>query len=119
MHVVRKRTLHSSRSIPCQQSGLTQAPAVLVVLQADLVVVGSRGMGSFKRSIMGFAGLGSVSDYALHHSKGAAVVVVKATEEQLPAAEPHLAAVAGSEVAAGAAGQQATATHKGTTPKED
>jgi hypothetical protein len=90
-----------------------------VVLQADLVVVGSRGMGSFKRSIMGFAGLGSVSDYALHHSKGAAVVVVKATEEQLPAAEPHLAAVAGSEVAAGAAGQQATATHKGTTPKED
>lgn len=87
--------------------------------KADLVVVGSRGMGSFKRSIMGFAGLGSVSDYALHHSKGAAVVVVKATEEQLPAAEPHLAAVAGSEAAAGAAGQQPAAGQKDITPKED
>lgn len=31
--------------------------------QADLVVVGSRGLGSVKRNFMGLFGLGSVSDY--------------------------------------------------------
>lgn len=32
----------------------------------DMVAVGSRGMGSMKRSLMSLVGLGSVSDYVLH-----------------------------------------------------
>ncbi|RKO87022.1 hypothetical protein BDK51DRAFT_11095, partial [Blyttiomyces helicus] len=40
-------------------------------LKAELVVVGSRGMGAFKRAV-----LGSVSDYILHHS-ACPVLVVK------------------------------------------
>lgn len=32
----------------------------------DMVAVGSRGMGSVKRSLMSLVGLGSVSDYVLH-----------------------------------------------------
>lgn len=32
----------------------------------DVVAVGSRGMGSMKRSLMSLVGLGSVSDYVLH-----------------------------------------------------
>lgn len=31
------------------------------------MVVGSRGMGAIKRSLFSFVGLGSVSDYLLHH----------------------------------------------------
>lgn len=32
----------------------------------DMVAIGSRGMGSMKRSLMSLVGLGSVSDYVLH-----------------------------------------------------
>jgi hypothetical protein len=32
----------------------------------DMVALGSRGMGSVKRSLMSLVGLGSVSDYVLH-----------------------------------------------------
>ncbi|KAI7840515.1 hypothetical protein COHA_005814 [Chlorella ohadii] len=42
----------------------------------DLVVLGARGMGSWKRAIMSFVGLGSVSDYVVHHLE-APVVIVK------------------------------------------
>ncbi len=35
---------------------------------ADILVVGSRGHGSFKRSIMGMFGLGSVSSFVVQHS---------------------------------------------------
>mmetsp|Transcript_24578 Transcript_24578/g.46621 ORF Transcript_24578/g.46621 Transcript_24578/m.46621 type:complete len:86 (+) Transcript_24578:562-819(+) len=44
-------------------------------IKADLVVVGSRGLGSIKRKIMGLIGLGSVSDYLVHHLHCPAVVV--------------------------------------------
>ncbi|KAF8068226.1 hypothetical protein HT031_001912 [Scenedesmus sp. PABB004] len=75
--------------------------------KADLVCLGSRGMGSFKRSLMGFVGLGSVSDYAVHNA-ACAVAVIKAESDRLPApgapsgAAEHAAAAA-AEVAAGAA----------------
>jgi nucleotide-binding universal stress UspA family protein len=36
-------------------------------VKADLVVVGSRGMGAVKSTVMSVVGLGSVSDYLLHH----------------------------------------------------
>lgn len=48
----------------------------------DFAVLGSRGMGSFKRSLMGFVGLGSVSDYCVHNLP-CAVAVVKAEEQHL------------------------------------
>eukprot|EP00878_Enallax_costatus_P005041 GHUV01005301.1.p1 GENE.GHUV01005301.1~~GHUV01005301.1.p1 ORF type:complete len:255 (+),score=93.35 GHUV01005301.1:104-868(+) len=71
----------------------------------DLVLLGSRGMGSFKRSLMGFVGLGSVSDYCVHNLS-CAVAVIKAEADQLPAAAPSgaaqpAAAVAAEVVAAG------------------
>lgn len=34
----------------------------------DLIVVGSRGMGTFKRGLASFFGLGSVSDYCCHNA---------------------------------------------------
>jgi hypothetical protein len=64
--------------------------------QADLVILGSRGLGSFKRSLMGFAGLGSVSDFAVHNCH-CAVAVIKAAVEKLPEAAPEIAAVKGTE----------------------
>jgi nucleotide-binding universal stress UspA family protein len=36
------------------------------VKEVDAVVVGSRGLGSIKRSLMSLVGLGSVSDYCIH-----------------------------------------------------
>ncbi|PRW59077.1 universal stress family isoform B [Chlorella sorokiniana] len=42
----------------------------------DLVVLGARGMGSWKRAIMSFVGLGSVSDFVVHHLE-APVIIVK------------------------------------------
>lgn len=36
--------------------------------KADAVVVGSRGLGAFRRRFMGMLGLGSVSDYVAHHA---------------------------------------------------
>mmetsp|Transcript_33091 Transcript_33091/g.63534 ORF Transcript_33091/g.63534 Transcript_33091/m.63534 type:complete len:228 (+) Transcript_33091:201-884(+) len=44
-------------------------------IKADLVVVGSRGLGSTVRKILGVLGLGSVSDYLVHHLHCPALVV--------------------------------------------
>lgn len=44
--------------------------------RADVVVVGSRGMGATKSTLMSVVGLGSVSSYCLHHSTTTAVAVV-------------------------------------------
>lgn len=35
---------------------------------ADAVVIGSRGLGAFRRRMLGLVGLGSVSDYVAHHA---------------------------------------------------
>ncbi|PSC72425.1 universal stress [Micractinium conductrix] len=40
-----------------------------------LDVLGARGMGSWKRAIMSFVGLGSVSDYVVHHTDSPVVVI--------------------------------------------
>jgi nucleotide-binding universal stress UspA family protein len=45
--------------------------------RASLVVVGSRGLGTLKRTALAAVGLGSVSDHLVHHLD-APVVVVKA-----------------------------------------
>lgn len=36
--------------------------------KADAVVIGSRGLGAFRRRFLGMVGLGSVSDYVAHHA---------------------------------------------------
>lgn len=41
---------------------------------ADAVVVGSRGLGSTARSLLGLVGLGSVSDYLVRHATVPVVV---------------------------------------------
>jgi hypothetical protein len=87
-------------------------------MQVDLVVLGSRGMGSFKRSLMNFVGLGSVSDYCVHNLP-CPVLVIKAEAEKLPAAAAsgaaHPAAAAAAEVTAAGAGGAAA----GAAAKED
>ncbi|GBF97957.1 hypothetical protein Rsub_10630 [Raphidocelis subcapitata] len=72
-------------------------------VQADLVVVGSRGMGSVKRSVMGFGGLGSVSDYLVHHLS-TPVLVVKGEAGALPREAAHAAGAAEAARAADASG---------------
>lgn len=47
-------------------------------MDAEILVVGSRGHGSFKRSIMGMFGLGSVSNFVIQHAPVANVLVHKA-----------------------------------------
>lgn len=34
----------------------------------DAIVIGSRGLGAFRRRMLGLVGLGSVSDYVAHHA---------------------------------------------------
>ena len=46
-------------------------------MDADTLVVGSRGHGSFKRSIMGMFGLGSVSNFVIQHAPVPNVMVHK------------------------------------------
>ena len=41
--------------------------------KADMLVMGSRGMGSVKRSIMGVFGLGSVSEFVTRHGQNVLV----------------------------------------------
>lgn len=67
------------------------------------MVLGSRGMGSFKRSLMSFVGLGSVSDYCVHNV-ACPVLVVKAESDKLPAAAASGAAQPAAAAAAEAAG---------------
>jgi hypothetical protein len=74
-------------------------------------------MGSFKRSLMSFVGLGSVSDYCCHNLS-CAVAVVKAEAEKLPAAASSgaaqpLAAAAAAEVVAGSSGCNANGADGG------
>jgi hypothetical protein len=57
----------------------------------DMVAVGSRGMGSVKRSLMSLVGLGSVSDYVLHQLH-VPVLVVHAGLGAVAAAAPAPAA---------------------------
>lgn len=46
----------------------------------DIAVFGARDMGAFKRAMLSFFGLGSVSDWAAHNLE-CPVVVVKSTLE--------------------------------------
>jgi hypothetical protein len=80
-------------------------------------------MGSFKRSLMGFVGLGSVSDYCVHNL-GCAVAVIKAEADQLPAAAASgaaqpAAAVAAEVAAAAEAAKGAAAEAAAAAAKED
>lgn len=50
------------------------------------VIMGSRGYGAIKRSFYSLVGLGSVSDYVLHHAH-CPVTVVKAHETEAPSKE--------------------------------
>lgn len=54
----------------------------------DVAVVGSRGLGAFKRSLMSVVGLGSVSDYCTHHLHCPVLVVRQGCLETLSVAQP-------------------------------
>lgn len=81
----------------------------------DLVVVGSRGMGSLQRSLMSFMGLGSVSDYLVHNLHSA-VAVVKSGPGVQNGAGNGTSATAGAEQAA--TGQEAPAAAAEAEPKD-
>lgn len=49
-------------------------------VQPDITVIGSRGMGAVRRKLGGMLGMGSVSDYLIHHATSP-VMVVKLAEE--------------------------------------
>jgi nucleotide-binding universal stress UspA family protein len=46
-------------------------------MQADILVIGSRGLGTFKRAF-----LGSTSDYCVHHCQCPVIVVKQQQQEQ-------------------------------------
>ncbi|EFN53480.1 hypothetical protein CHLNCDRAFT_136764 [Chlorella variabilis] len=52
--------------------------------QVDVVVLGSRGMGSIKRSIMGSLGMGSVSDYCVQHLRCPILVIKEGSQPGAP-----------------------------------
>ncbi len=56
-------------------------------------MVGARGMGAFKRRMMSLVGLGSVSDYLVHHMTGCPVAIIKAQDQ----AHQHAATAAQGE----------------------
>lgn len=49
---------------------------------ADLLVTGNRGMGALKRTVLGFAGVGSVSDALLRSYSGALLVWKDGSDEE-------------------------------------
>lgn len=55
----------------------------------DLVLVGSRGMGALKRSLLEFVGLGSVSDYLVNHLQCPVLVVRHPTDKAKVEASPQ------------------------------
>ena len=63
---------------------------------ADLVVVGSRGMGGAKSTLMSLVGLGSVSSYLLHHLHSPVAVVHGSHLEAEPKVLHHLNDILGS-----------------------
>lgn len=76
-------------------SGVAESIVALTKrLSPDIVVVGSRGMGSVKKAMAGLIGLGSVSDYLLHHIHGTPVCVVHEKLEKPEAKEKRKILVA-------------------------
>ena len=59
--------------------------------RVDHIVLGSRGLGAFRRALYAAVGLGSVSDYVLHHSPCPVSIVPPAREAAStpPAAQAH------------------------------
>jgi hypothetical protein len=53
----------------------------------DLVCIGTRGLGAFRRSMYSLVGLGSVSDWLVHNSE-CPVLVCKLPPEHVPAVTP-------------------------------
>eukprot|EP00884_Botryococcus_braunii_P006629 jgi/Botrbrau1/15968/Bobra.0294s0006.1 len=48
--------------------------------KVDVLVLGNRGLGAFKRSMMSLIGLGSVSDYCVHNSPAPVIIVKQVTQ---------------------------------------
>ena len=46
--------------------------------KATLLVMGTRGMGAWARSVASMVGLGSVSDYVMHHAHTPVLLVRRA-----------------------------------------
>ena len=65
--------------LPCNPAGGVAETIVEYcdMKRADLVVVGSRGAGSLRRSMLSLVGLGSVSEHLARHLTSAALMIVK------------------------------------------
>ena len=65
--------------LPCNPAGGVAETIVEYcdMKRADLVVVGSRGAGSLRRSMLSLVGLGSVSEHLARHLTSAALMSVK------------------------------------------
>ncbi|KAK9811329.1 hypothetical protein WJX72_001929 [[Myrmecia] bisecta] len=83
-HKVPPRTVHKRALLP--EDGTSDIGAAIChdakVHLADVVLVGSRGLGSFKRSILSLVGLGSVSEYVAHNAPCPVVICRQRTEHQ-------------------------------------
>lgn len=71
---VKANNLHV-RAIALRGDAREELVYKILELKADVVVIGSRGLGSFKRAF-----LGSVSDYLLHHLEVPVIVTRKPSE---------------------------------------
>ena len=72
---------HPPTHAPLCLPGVAESIVVYAKEQrADAVVVGSRGMGALKSSLMSCVGLGSVSSYLVHHLPHGAVIVCRGRE---------------------------------------
>lgn len=49
---------------------------------ADMIIIGSRGMGSFSKNILGMFGLGSVSNFVANHATVPNILIHKYQKEQ-------------------------------------
>jgi nucleotide-binding universal stress UspA family protein len=91
----------------------------------DLLVVGSRGMGSLKRAAAAVAGHGSVSTHALQHAPCPVLVVSRATllawveAAAVPPPAAAAAAAPGTPVKAGAPPPKAEAAAAAAKPGEE
>eukprot|EP00192_Tetraselmis_astigmatica_P011131 CAMPEP_0117655224 /NCGR_PEP_ID=MMETSP0804-20121206/4167_1 /TAXON_ID=1074897 /ORGANISM="Tetraselmis astigmatica, Strain CCMP880" /LENGTH=349 /DNA_ID=CAMNT_0005461565 /DNA_START=326 /DNA_END=1376 /DNA_ORIENTATION=+ len=80
----------------------SENPAIQLVRYAtakevDVAVLGSRGFGSFKRSLLSCVGLGSVSDHCLQHLR-CPILVVKQQFVNLSSAAAHPQPLQGHQV---------------------
>lgn len=77
----------------------------------DLVCIGTRGLGAFRRSMYSLVGLGSVSDWLVHNSE-CPVLVCKLPPEHEPVVTPAPDRCAHGTLSQKPRGQSVSLTHR-------